>query len=79
VTYGTTTVTNHSCHIYEICYVERLQDDVGGWWEDNIRMDLRQISWEIVDWMHLAQNTDQWGAVVNTVMKFGFHIRWEIS
>jgi hypothetical protein len=32
----------------------------------NIRMDLREIGWEIVDWMHLAQYTDQWRAIVNT-------------
>jgi hypothetical protein len=24
-------------------------------WEDNIRMDLREMRWEDVDWMHLAQ------------------------
>jgi len=23
-------------------------------WEDNIRMDLRKIAWEVVDWMHVA-------------------------
>jgi hypothetical protein len=23
-------------------------------WEDNIRMDLREIGWEVVVWMHLA-------------------------
>jgi len=23
-------------------------------WEDNIRMNLREIEWEYVDWMHLA-------------------------
>jgi len=28
-------------------------------WEDNIRMDLREIGWEGVDWMHLAQDSDQ--------------------
>jgi hypothetical protein len=37
-------------------------------WEDNIRMDLKEIVWEGVDWMHLAQNRDQWRAVVNTVV-----------
>jgi hypothetical protein len=37
-------------------------------WEDNIRMDLREIGWEIVDWMHLAQDGDQWWALVNMVM-----------
>jgi hypothetical protein len=24
-------------------------------WEDNIRMDLRKIMWESVDWIHVAQ------------------------
>jgi hypothetical protein len=38
-------------------------------WEDNIRMDLREIGWEVVDWMHLAQDRDQWLALVNTVVK----------
>jgi hypothetical protein len=35
---------------------------------DNIRIGVREIEWEDVDWMHLAQDTDQWQAVVNTVM-----------
>jgi hypothetical protein len=38
-------------------------------WEDNIRMDLREIGWEGVDWMHLAQDRDQWRALMDTVMK----------
>jgi hypothetical protein len=37
--------------------------------EDNIRMDLRKIGREDVDWMHLTQASDQWQAIVNTVMK----------
>jgi hypothetical protein len=37
-------------------------------WEDNIRMDVREIGLEGVDWMHLAQDRDQLWAVVNTVM-----------
>jgi len=36
--------------------------------EDNIRMDLRERGWESVDWIHLAQDKDEWKAVVNTVM-----------
>jgi hypothetical protein len=28
-------------------------------WEDGIRMDLREIGWEGVNWMHLAQDWDQ--------------------
>jgi hypothetical protein len=39
-------------------------------WEDNSRMDLREIGWEDVDWIHLAQDRDQWWAFVNTVMNF---------
>jgi hypothetical protein len=37
-------------------------------WEDNIRMDLREIGWGGVDWIDLAQDRDQWRAFVNTVM-----------
>jgi hypothetical protein len=37
-------------------------------WEDDIRMHLREIGWEVVDWIHLAQDRVQWRAVVNTVM-----------
>jgi hypothetical protein len=37
-------------------------------WEDNIIMYLREIPCEGVDWMHLAQDRDQWRAVVNTIM-----------
>jgi hypothetical protein len=29
-------------------------------WEDNITMDLREIGWEDVDWIHLAHDRDQW-------------------
>jgi hypothetical protein len=31
---------------------------------------LREIRWEAVDWMHLAQDRVQWRDLVNTVMKF---------
>jgi hypothetical protein len=37
-------------------------------WEDNIKMDRREIRWEGVDWMHLSQDRDQWRALANTVM-----------
>jgi hypothetical protein len=37
-------------------------------WEDNIKMDHRELGWEGVDWMHLAENMDQWLALVNTEM-----------
>jgi hypothetical protein len=34
-------------------------------WKDIIRMGLREIGWEVVDLMQLAQNTNQWWALVN--------------
>jgi hypothetical protein len=39
-------------------------------WEDNIRTDLRDMGWECVDWMHLALERDQGGALMNTIMNF---------
>jgi hypothetical protein len=37
-------------------------------WEDNIKMDLREVGWGDVDWINLAQDRDRWRAVVNAVM-----------
>jgi hypothetical protein len=33
-----------------------------------IRMDLREIGWDGMDWIDQAQNSDRWRALVNTVM-----------
>jgi hypothetical protein len=38
-------------------------------WVGNVKMDLREIGWEGMDWIDLAQDTDQCRALVNTVMK----------
>jgi hypothetical protein len=35
---------------------------------DNIKMDLREIGWDGMDWIDLAQDRDQWKAILNTVM-----------
>jgi len=37
-------------------------------WENYIKMDFVEIEWIVVGWLHLAQDRDQWRAVVNTVM-----------
>jgi hypothetical protein len=39
-------------------------------WEDNIKMDVREIVWGSMDWIDLAQKRDQWRALVNTLMNF---------
>jgi hypothetical protein len=37
-------------------------------WVDNINMDLSETGWDGFDWIDLAQDIDQWRALVNTVM-----------
>jgi hypothetical protein len=37
-------------------------------WENNIRIDLRQIGLGGMDWIHLAQDRDQWSDLVNMEM-----------
>jgi hypothetical protein len=41
-------------------------------WEDNIKVDLWEIGFGDVDWIHLAQDRDRWRALVNTVMNLRF-------
>jgi hypothetical protein len=36
---------------------------------DNIEMDLREIGWCDIDWIDLAQDRDQWRALVKNVLK----------
>jgi hypothetical protein len=37
-------------------------------WEDNIEMDLRERGWDSSDWIDLAQDRDQWRALVSTII-----------
>jgi hypothetical protein len=37
-------------------------------WEDSIKLDLMEVGFGNVDWIHLAQDRDRWRALVNTVM-----------
>jgi hypothetical protein len=37
-------------------------------WEDNIKMDLREVGWGGIDWINLAEDRDRWRALVNAVM-----------
>jgi hypothetical protein len=37
-------------------------------WVDNIKMDLREVGWDGMGWIDLAQDRDQWRALVNTIM-----------
>jgi hypothetical protein len=35
---------------------------------DNIKMGLREVGWDGMDWIDLAPDRDRWRALVNTVM-----------
>jgi hypothetical protein len=37
-------------------------------WVYNTKMDHREIGWGSMDWIYLAQDRDQWRALVNMVM-----------
>jgi len=37
-------------------------------WEDNIKMDVQEVSWDGTNWSDLAQDMDRWRALVNAVM-----------
>ena len=37
-------------------------------WEDNIKMDLREVGCDLGDWIALAEDRDQWRAYVRAVM-----------
>jgi hypothetical protein len=41
-------------------------------WVDNIKMELREIGMGGMDWIDVAEDRDQWRALVNTVMNFRF-------
>jgi hypothetical protein len=37
--------------------------------EENAKIYLNERGWDVMDWLHLAQDRDQWRALVSTVMK----------
>jgi hypothetical protein len=37
-------------------------------WEDNTKMDLREVGWGGMEWINLAEDRDRWRALVNAVM-----------
>jgi transcription termination factor 2 len=37
-------------------------------WVDNIKVVLRELGWGGMDWIHMAQDRDQWNANVNVVV-----------
>jgi hypothetical protein len=63
--------TAERAHFLSISKTSRLMVPLGRprrRWVDNIKMDLREIGWDGMDWIDLAQNRDQWRVLVNTVI-----------
>jgi hypothetical protein len=60
-------------HVYMVLVVEPRRKRTLGRprriWEDNIKIYLRETEWESFDLIHLAQDRDEWRAVVNTPPK----------
>ena len=48
-------------------------------WEDNIKMDFKEVGGGCGDWMELAKDRDRWWAFVSTVRNFRFPKMWRIS
>jgi hypothetical protein len=48
-------------------------------WVDNIKIYLREIGWDVMEWIDLAQDRDHWRALVNTVMNLRFPLKcWQV-
>jgi hypothetical protein len=47
-------------------------------WEDGFKMDLGEIvgGEGHVEWIHLAQDSDQWTALINAVMNLWVLVLW---
>jgi hypothetical protein len=39
-------------------------------WEDNTKMDLKEVGFEVMNWIELAQDRDRWLVLVNAVINF---------
>jgi hypothetical protein len=37
---------------------------------DDIKIDFRKIGWNVMEWIDLTRDRDQWRALVNMVMNF---------
>jgi hypothetical protein len=58
----------NACRILEGRQKEIDHQETRRRWVDNIKMGLGEIGWDGMDWIDLAQDRDQWRALVNTAM-----------
>jgi hypothetical protein len=48
-------------------------------WEDNIKIDLKEVELWYGHWIHLVENTFHWWSLANVVLNFEFFERQGIS
>jgi hypothetical protein len=44
---------------------------IGHTWEDGIKINVKEVGWEGMDWIHLSQGREQWRDLGNIVLKCG--------
>jgi hypothetical protein len=55
-----------------MCFIKRPLGRPRHRWVDIIKMDIREIGWDGVDSIDMAQDRDQWITLVNTVLNLRF-------
>jgi hypothetical protein len=60
----------HTKHGQKTCRLEPLGRHRRRWY-DNTGVDLKEVGWEGVDRVQLAQDMDQWRVLVNRIMNLG--------
>jgi hypothetical protein len=45
-------------------------------WKDNIKIDLREAKLDGMDWINLAEDVNQWRALVNTIMNLRVSVKF---
>ena len=58
------------CYWEDLTSVKRPFERPGRRWEDNFKMDLREVGSDPRDWINLAEDRDQWRAYVRAIMNF---------
>ena len=43
-------------------------------WEDNIKMDIQEVGYWVMDWIELTQDRDRWRALVCAVIHVPFSL-----
>ena len=76
--FGCNGLESNPCHVFSLFIVSYTIRPAGKRplgrprrrWEDNIKMDLKEVGRGCGDWMELAEDRDSWRALVSTAMNF---------